>query len=594
MHTHMEKKYFRKLVIAGFVKNVTLSFAGLIDCAIVGRYLGTDGLSAMKLAMPVFSFLSLFSAVFSTGLSITLSGELSEHGVKRARAVFKSAFFVICLIGAGITVLGFINPALLTDLLAGSSCEARVKVLTADYLKPILSGALPILLYDVLGTVAMLEGGTHFLKISSVALFVIDIIGDLLAVHLDLGMIGIASASTVSYTSAFLVILVFFFSKKTMFRPGFCLPDHAAVWKVLLLGIPVSVTLVCNILRPMSVNRFILSYGTNAGLAALSIQDSVRYVPGALCSGISSASLILAGIFSAESDRLAIRQEKWSIMRWSYIAGTFVAIVLMLVASPLLWLFTDDPSVHALGVPSLLFYLPGVPFIAINSSISSLFQGLGERWRSILYALFNRLILPILCACLLGKRFGDLGIYASFTVSEIILTAALITDLLIKKVRKKTIIPPILLNTEINVDLKTSIGSTEEAISASEQVNSLCLEHGVSSRKAYLISLTAEELMMNTLSHGFDDQKNHSLEFRFMITNNQLILRLRDDGRPFDLTERYKMINPEDPTHNIGLRIVFASADDVSYNSALNLNNVCIRIGKEDNPSGAALSASPA
>ena len=100
--------------------------------------------------------------------------------------------------------------------------------------------------------------------------------------------------------------------------------------------------------------------------------------------------------------------------------------------------------------------------------------------------------------------------------------------------------------------------------------------------------------MMNTLSHGFDDQKSHSLEFRFMITNNQLILRLRDDGRPFDLTERYKMINPEDPTHNIGLRIVFASADDVSYNSALNLNNVCIRIGKEDNPSGAALSASPA
>ena len=29
----------------------------------------------------------------------------------------------------------------------------------------------------------------------------------------------------------------------------------------------------------------------------------------------------------------------------------------------------------------------------------------------------------------------------------------------------------------------------------------------------------------------------------------------------------------------IGLRIVFASADDVSYSSALDLNNVCIRIG---------------
>ena len=29
---------------------------------------------------------------------------------------------------------------------------------------------------------------------------------------------------------------------------------------------------------------------------------------------------------------------------------------------------------------------------------------------------------------------------------------------------------------------------------------------------------------------------------------------------------------------NIGLRIIFTSADEVRYNSSMNLNNVCIRI----------------
>ena len=66
-----------------------------------------------------------------------------------------------------------------------------------------------------------------------------------------------------------------------------------------------------------------------------------------------------------------------------------------------------------------------------------------------------------------------------------------------------------------------------------------------------------------------------------MIAGDKLFLRLRDDGRPFNLTERYKMLNPDDPTRNIGLRIIFAGADDVSYNSSMSLNNVCIRINKD-------------
>ena len=577
----MEKRYFRQLVIAGFIKSLTLSLTGLIDCAVVGRYLGADGLSAMKLAMPVFSLLSLFSAVISSGLSITIARELSENGIRQANRVFQSAFTVICAVGVCFTATGLFAPGVFSRLFAGSSCDPLLIIQTKDYLRPILIGALPILLYDVLGSIAMLGGDTAYLKLSSAALFVVDIAGDLLAVYFKKGLIGIAGASAAAYTAAFVVILIYYFSKKSMFRPGLCLPDRTALRKVLLLGMPIGVTFLCNILRPFSVNRFVLTYGTISGLAALSIQDSVRYVPGALCSGISSASLILAGIFTAEADRLSLRQEKISIMRWSYIAGTAVAFLMMILASPMLWLFTDDPGVHSLGVSALLLYLPGVPFIAINTSIPSLFQGLGDKWRSMVYTLFNRLITPVLLAWILGRYFGDLGIYASFTASEILLTAALVAELLVKKSLKHTIIPESLLNTDIIADLKIDIRDADQAISASKQVNALCLGNGVSRKQAFYVALTAEELAMNSLSHGFDDHKEHHLELRLIITGETLILRLRDDGRPFDLTERYKMINPDDPTRNIGLRIIFASADEVQYNSSLNLNNVCIKINRE-------------
>ena len=294
--------------------------------------------------------------------------------------------------------LGLLSPGLLSDLLTGSDCDPSVRAQTAEYFRPILIGALPILFYDLLGTVAMLGGAVRDLKISSCALFAVDIVGDLLAVWLHHGLLGIAIASAASYAAAFLVILRYVLSKKCMFQLGLRLPEPAVLRKVIRFGLPGGLILLCNILRPVLVNRFNLAYGTMPGLAALSVQDAVRYVPGALCNGISKATLILAGIFVAESDLAALREEKISILRWSGIGCTAVSLLLMGLASPLLWVFTNDETVHELGVLALRLYLAGVPFFAVNVSTMSLLQGMGEQRPSIRVAIFNRLVSPVFFA----------------------------------------------------------------------------------------------------------------------------------------------------------------------------------------------------
>ena len=53
----MDRKAFQRLVAAGFLKSLTLSIAGMVDCAVAGQYLGAEGLSAMKLAIPIFFIL---------------------------------------------------------------------------------------------------------------------------------------------------------------------------------------------------------------------------------------------------------------------------------------------------------------------------------------------------------------------------------------------------------------------------------------------------------------------------------------------------------------------------------------------------------
>ena len=572
----MDKKLFGRLVFIGFIKYLTMSIAGMIDCAIVGRSLGADGLSAMKLAMPVFSMLSLFSTILSTGLSVVVSRDLTRGRKEDVEMTVHSVFTVTIVIAILCMAAGFWFSDGLTSLLSGSDVDSVIFNGASDYLSFILFGALPILMYDVLGALAILEGADKHINCASIIILVTDVIGDLLAVKLNSGMTGIAAASSFSYLCAFLVILHFFITKNSMFHIKMVIPDVSKLKDVILHGLPMVVKSLCGIFWPISVNRIMLKYGTTAGLAALSVQDAVHYLPAALCSGVAGAALVMTGIYAGEQDAEGLRQVNLHVIQWSLIGGVIISLPLFIAAEQILQLFTDDPDILALSVTALRLYLIGVPFLSLNFSAASFLQGIGKNLESGIVIFINHIFVSIITALILAKLYGTTGVFASYGICEIIMCILLVLNLfvffLIRRdnfqIFRKTDSP----------ELRMSISSVNEAVIASERVNAFCLDNEIDAKVAYHISLCTEELAVNSIQHGFSDGKKHQLELRvFLSSNRTLYLRLRDDCRRFDLTERYKIINPEDPTKNIGLRIVFNSADEVQYSSALNLNNVCVR-----------------
>ena len=57
-----------------------------------------------------------------------------------------------------------------------------------------------------------------------------------------------------------------------------------------------------------------------------------------------------------------------------------------------------------------------------------------------------------------------------------------------------------------------------------------------------------------------------------------LVLRFRDDCGAFDPVHYI----PKDGEDGLGIRLVLAFATEANYTDALNLNNLCIRIGDEE------------
>lgn len=571
---------FRRIVIIHMLQALVLSITGIVDSAIVGRFWEAEGLAGMKLAMPVFSILYMFGSILSTGLSVQVTKLLAKG--KRAEA--NQCFIWVCTAAAVISLVFMLAAIIIPDTITGFFADYTEDAVLYEnvkaYLIPIVAGSLPVIMQIILSGVAALEGADRRLTLSMIAVMAADVIGDFLAVVLDAGIRGIAIASVVAYLCSCLVLGRQLTDGKTIFHLGRPRVEKGILTAILVAGLPMAAKFLCEFIYPMAVNHMMLSYGSVTGLAALSIQDATRYMPLAFGEGIMTAVLLLTGMYAAEHDTESLRRERKDILRFCTVHGTAWALILAAAAPLLVKLFTKDATLQDMGAYAFRWYLLGVPFMSFNLASRSYLQGLDRQKEAGTLTLINQLALPVLITWLLGRQWGAQGIYAAFAVHEILLTICLALLQVIRRRNGMALSDGVALGNMI-AELRGGITTMEDVTEASDKVISLCRKYGVDSRQAFNVGLCLEELAANSLLHGFKDDREKYVEYRFIIIGRWLILRLRDNGRHFDLTERYKLLDPDDPVSGMGLRIVFAAAENVNYSHAFDLNNVCIRVLKQ-------------
>lgn len=102
-----------------------------------------------------------------------------------------------------------------------------------------------------------------------------------------------------------------------------------------------------------------------------------------------------------------------------------------------------------------------------------------------------------------------------------------------------------------------------------------------------LSGLAIEEMAGNIVQHGYsEDHKKHNIEVRVVHKDGSLILRIKDDCVPFDPADRRDLVEPEDITKNIGIRMVYSMAESVQYQNILGLNVLTIRMPAQAHKEG--------
>lgn len=106
------------------------------------------------------------------------------------------------------------------------------------------------------------------------------------------------------------------------------------------------------------------------------------------------------------------------------------------------------------------------------------------------------------------------------------------------------------------------------------------MEHGADKKRARKYGLITEELSVFLAEHGFNDGKEHNINMRLVSKDDDLIIRMRDDCKPMNLKDYYKLLqgSQDKKEEEINLAIILKMAKDVKYTATFGANNLIVRV----------------
>lgn len=104
--------------------------------------------------------------------------------------------------------------------------------------------------------------------------------------------------------------------------------------------------------------------------------------------------------------------------------------------------------------------------------------------------------------------------------------------------------------------------------------------HCVPYKASYAVNLAIDELVTNVMRYAYVDYDTHFIDIEFAIEGDQIVLRIRDDGRPFDPRTGPSLdLHAEDrEVGGLGLLLVLDMVDVLKYRRVEDKNCVEVRV----------------
>ncbi len=566
----------RQYLLPAVMMKLALQLGNIVDTILVGNLLGTTAMSAVSLSIPILSFIQIPGYFLGNGGAIAAGILLGKRQRKEAGGVFTATFLITLLSGMIFLAASFVATDPIAHLLSGGG---ELEPFVAQYVFVCLAGS------PILGTGILLacyfanDSHPQLASAYYITSNAVNLVFDYIFLkYTPLGVAGAALSTMLGFLVGFVIAIPYARSKKRMIT--FVKPkgDPEMAKKVAETGMPFLSYLVVVMIKGFLMNSIVLTLLGEMGMVVYTVCSNTQLILAMLIGGVIGVIPNFAGILYGEKDYYGIHALCKKVFQYAYVITGVLMIAVFVFAKTFALIFgVDEPVLQAIVASVLRIYVFSMPFNAWNF-FGMQYYGSVEKssLATLITTLQNGLFLipAALIGIILGQNIGGsgyMGLGIAFVLSESLTTlAANIYRIQKFKGESMLLIPE--KNPGVNMDFSMP-AKDEELPKVPRELKEFCIKHGVDKQKANLIAVAAEEMVRNIIDYG--GRKSKWIDVCLTVEDDQLLLRIRDNGEPFDPTT-YEFDDTDFDIH--GIELAKSVATEISYIRAIDLNNTIVAL----------------
>ena len=558
---------------------------GLVSSFFASNYVGTSAMGAVGLYGPINMLLNALGVMLSGGSAILCGKYMGRNDQDKVRNVFSLnmafAGIIACVFTALFLVLGTLN------LTGFFTQDEVVRPLFNAYLIGQAIGVLPFMLGNQLPVYLSLENKQNRTMMASLIYIGVNILLNFVFVQLlHLQALGLALASSLGMWVFMGVQALYFLTGKSKIKLQWKRVSWREGGEILRTGFSGAAAQGYQTARGIIVNKLLETVVGSVGISAFATANTFLGIFWAIPTGMLAVSRLMISISAGEEDMQTLEDVLRNMFRRFVPLMSGISLLLILCAKPFTQLFYQDSSdpVYMMTVWGFRLLPLCMPLAIICVHFVCYGQAMGQQGLVHFVSLIDGLVCVAGFTALLIRPLGIIGVYTANILNGIVCVLVVVVYAWMKKKRFPLSVADLMVSPEgfgagpeERIDI--SVRSMEEVVTVSSNVSDFCRRRGIDERRTYLAGLCMEEMAGNIVAHGFTkDQKKHLIDIRVVNKNDDLIMRIRDDCIPFNPKERNDLTESGDPFRNMGIKMVYKVAQDVTYQSVLGLNVLTIKI----------------
>ena len=390
-------KLFFKLSIPSVLAQIVNLLYNMVDRIFIGHIkdVGDIALTGVGVCFPLIILISAFSCLCGMGGAPKAAIKMGEGKIKEANKILGNCFVVTIIFSILLTIVVqiFKEPILYTF---GAS-ENTIKY-ALDYINIYSLGTIFIMISLGLNAFITTQG---FSKISMRNV----VIGALINIFLDplfifgfnLGVKGAAIATIIAQAISAILVISFFFSKKTILKLTFenMKLDIKIILSVMALGLSPFIMQSTESIISICFNTSLYKYGGDVAVGAMTILTSLMQFAMLPLQGFASgAQPIISYNYGAKNpDRIKQVFKVLFIICVSF--STLFWLFAMIIPNVLVSIFTIEQELIIFASKALRIYMAVICLFGIQIACQQTFVSLGNAPVSLFLAIFRKIIVLI-------------------------------------------------------------------------------------------------------------------------------------------------------------------------------------------------------